>query len=193
MKEKIGNVLKTAGKVWTSLVFVFAIILLGIRFIPPIFGVQPIWCMSNSMAPAFHEGALCYIDTNYDTATVETGDIIAYQLANGALVTHRVHDITEEGIITKGDANANVDFAPITRDQIVGENVLQIEYLGNLFKDFPNALLISIVVFSVAVMLTLDTLTDILLDDEGGKKENETNEESSEAGEEAANADEEAT
>jgi signal peptidase len=170
MKRKIENVIKLIGKCWSILVFVCVFILVGCRFIPVLFGYEPIWCMSNSMAPAFHEGALCYIDTNYDVESIEVGDVIAYKLSNGAFVTHRVHELTENGIITKGDANANVDFAPIDKSQVVGENVLQIEYLGNLFKDFPNMLLISLVVFAASVMLALDIISNILLEEEEKKE-----------------------
>jgi signal peptidase len=167
----IGNVVKILGKIWTAIVLIGAILLLALRFGPVPFGYEPIWCMSNSMAPTFHEGALCYIDKNYDVESIEVGDIIAYQLSNGSLVTHRVFDITEEGIITKGDANEDVDFAPISKEQVIGENVIQVEQLGNLFKDFPNKLLISIIVFAVAVMLALDVLSSILLGEEDGKKD----------------------
>ena len=166
MRKKIGNAVKIIGKIWNVIVFTGAIILLALRFVPVLFGYEPIWCMSNSMAPAFHQGALCYVDTNYNTNAIETGDIIAYQMADGSLVTHRVYDITENGIITKGDANENVDFAPIVKEQIIGENVLQIEYIGNLFKGFPNILLISIIVFAVAVMMSLDILSSLLLEEE---------------------------
>lgn len=170
MKKKIGNVVQVFGKIWSVIVFICAIALLGLRFVPPMFDCEPIWCMSNSMAPAFHEGALCYIDKNYDPETVEVGDIIAYTLSNGTMVTHRVHNITEEGIITKGDANATEDFAPISKEQIIGENVVQIEYLGNFFKDFPNQLLISCVVFAIALMLMFDVLTSVLLEEESDDK-----------------------
>ena len=166
MKRKIGKMVQFTGKVWSWMVFTAAIVLLLFRFAPIPFGYEPIWCMSNSMAPTFHEGALCYIDTNYEVDSIEIGDIIAYQLSDGSLVTHRVYDITEEGIVTKGDANNNVDFAPINKSQIIGENAIQIEYLGNLFKEFPNKFLISIVVFAIAVMLSLDIVSDILLNEE---------------------------
>lgn len=167
--KSIGKFVKGLSTFWTVVVFVFAIALLLMRFAVLPFGYEPIWCMSNSMAPEFHEGALCYIDKNYDTNAIEKGDIIAYQLSNGAMVTHRVYDVTDEGVITKGDANKSVDFAPVAKEQIIGENVLQIEYLGNLFKDFPNMLLISIIAFAIAVMIFLDLLSGILLG-EGDKK-----------------------
>jgi signal peptidase len=176
MRKIIGTIVKVLAKIWSTMVILCAIALLFLRFGTIPFGYEPIWCMSNSMAPTFHEGALCYIDKNYDVNTIEVGDIIAYELSNGAFVTHRVHELTDNGIITKGDANANVDFAPISKEQIVGENVVQIENLGNLFKDFPNMLLIYTVVFAIAVMLILDTLSDMLLkkeeDENKGTEEN---------------------
>jgi signal peptidase len=189
MKKKIGNVVNIFGKIWTAIVFIFVIALLGLRFGPMPFGYQPIWCMSNSMAPTFHEGALCYIDTNYDANTVEVGDIIAYKLSNGSMVTHRVHAITEEGIVTKGDANKSEDFAPISRDQIIGENAYQIESVGNLFKDFPNRLLISLVVFAISVMLMFDILAGVLLEEDNDNKDGDDKDENKKESNQVDNSD----
>lgn len=167
MYRKIYKDVKRISVIWNIIVFSCAIVLLLLRFAPIPFGYEPVWCMSGSMRPTFNAGALCYVDTNYDVNSVEVGDIIAYQLSDGSLVTHRIHSITDTGILTKGDANDQVDFAPISKEQIIGENVFQIEHLGNLFKGFPNMLLISIIVFAIAVMLFLDVVSKILIDKGG--------------------------
>lgn len=166
MKKVAGKIFENLARIWAALVVAGAIGLVLIRWAAVPFGYEPIWCMSNSMAPTFHEGSLCYIDTKYDVNTIEKGDIIAFMLSDGSQVTHRVHDITEEGIITKGDANEDVDISPISKEQIIGENVFQIEYVGNLFKEFPNQLLFSMVIFALTVWKFLDVLSDLLNDEE---------------------------
>lgn len=162
MRKAAGKVTKILSRMWAALVVIGAIGLILIRWGPVPFGYQPIWCMSNSMAPTFHEGSLCYIDTNYDVDTIREGDVIAFALSDGSQVTHRIYDITEEGIITKGDANEDVDISPISKEQIIGENVYQIEYVGNLFREFPNMLLFSMVFFAFVTWKLLDTLSDLM-------------------------------
>jgi signal peptidase len=46
-------------------------------------------------------------------------------------VTHRIVSITDEEVITKGDAN-NTNDSPITREQIKGEVVFAIPFVGYL-------------------------------------------------------------
>lgn len=161
MKKTKNKRIKILSHVWSVIVIigVFAIILM--RWGGEPFGYKAIWCMSNSMAPTFHKGSLCYIDTNYDTNSVEQGDIIAFALTDGSQVTHRVYRVNEDGsIVTKGDANSEVDFVPIAKEQIIGENVLQIEHLGNLYRPFPNMLMIRIVGFVLCAWLLLEVLAE---------------------------------
>lgn len=174
MSKTVGRVFKVLGNVWDVVLIVFVVAILLMRFAPMAFGYVPVVCESNSMAPTFHTNSLCYIDTNYDVSGIEEGDIIAFELGEGKQVTHRVHEITEEGIITKGDANKDVDIAPIHEDQIIGENVLQLEYVGMLFKAFPNMLLISIIAFMVLLKILLGFVSGLLLKEESdGDEEKE--------------------
>ena len=55
-------------------------------------------------------------------------DIITYQNDN-EYVTHRIISITENEIITKGDAN-NIEDDPITKDQIVGKLIYKFHIFG---------------------------------------------------------------
>lgn len=165
MRKTVGSFLKVIDNIW-DLILVLAIVgLLLLRFAPMLIGYVPVVCLSNSMAPAFHEGSLCYIDTNYDVNSIEVGDVIAFELSNGSRVTHRVHDITDSGIITKGDANDDADISPISREQIIGENVYQIEGIGEFFRSFPNKLLICTVIFALCFKVLLGVLCSALSKD----------------------------
>ena len=165
--KTIGKIFNVIENAWDNIILIVAIGLLLIRFAPLVFGYTPVVCLSNSMAPTFYENSLCYIDTNYDVSTIKKGDIIAYALSNGSQVTHRVYDITEEGIITKGDANEDVDIAPVSESQVLGENVLQIPMIGTLFRGFPNKMLITLIGFAFGVKLFLSVGGKIFLEEEG--------------------------
>ena len=58
----------------------------------------------------------------------QLNDIVTYQNDN-EYVTHRIISITENEIITKGDAN-NIEDDPITKDQIVGKLIYKFHIFG---------------------------------------------------------------
>ena len=56
-------------------------------------------------------------------------DIITFKHGK-SLTTHRIVDITDEGFITKGDANNTEDKEPVKAEDIVGKVVLVIPKIG---------------------------------------------------------------
>jgi signal peptidase len=82
---------------------------------------------SGSMAPTIDEGDGFVAVPDQVAGDIEEGDVVVFraeELNGGGLTTHRVVDKTEEGYITRGDANAFTDQdsgePPVTEDQIVG-------------------------------------------------------------------------
>ena len=75
-------------------------------------------------------GSLTYVsDVPFDQ--VEEGDIIAYT-AGDDFVTHRVQEVTQEGLVTKGDANQSADITYCTASNYVGTVTACIPVLGYL-------------------------------------------------------------
>lgn len=180
MKKIIGKIINMIASLWEIVLFICIIALLLLRFAPIPFGYMPVVCESNSMAPTFYQNSLCYIDKNYDVNSIREGDILAFQLSNGELVTHRVYEITDEGIVTKGDANEDVDISPITKEQIIGENVLQLGYIGSLFQGkngMPSMMLIYSAVFAIALKFLLDTIASSLLGESNHQKNDDKTDE----------------
>lgn len=98
---------------------------------------------SESMSPTIEEGDGFVAVPDQVAGDIEEGDVIVFEaqeLDGGGLTTHRVVDETEEGYITRGDANPFVDQdgsePPVTEDRIVGVavqvrgNVITIPELG---------------------------------------------------------------
>ena len=93
--------------------------------VPMPFGVGMAVVLSGSMEPELSAGDLLLI---VEKNSYHERDIIVYQ--DGRLtVTHRIISITEDEVITRGDAN-NVDDTPIKPDQIKGEVVMALPYVG---------------------------------------------------------------
>lgn len=96
-------------------------------------GYHPYIVLSGSMEPNIHTGSLCVVNTNVPYGDIEKGCIIAFQ-AGDTMVTHRVVNITDKGIETKGDANAVSDSIITTDKNYKGLNCLSIPYLGYVYQ-----------------------------------------------------------
>ena len=127
-------------------VVVLAILLVGVRVV----GLTPYAVLSGSMEPTYHVGSLIYV-RKVAPEDVQIGDPITFVVNEDLLVaTHRVVDIAvettgtetvkdeetgEETTVevpldepayyyqTKGDANADVDGAPVYYKNLIGEPV----------------------------------------------------------------------
>ena len=95
--------------------------------VPMPFGFGVAVVLSGSMEPELSTGDLLLL-VRQDAYYAE--DVVVYQDKNMA-VTHRIISISEEGVITKGDANNTTD-SPISPAQIKGKVVIAIPLIGYL-------------------------------------------------------------
>ncbi len=67
---------------------------------------------------------------------IKAGDVVVYKFPGREPIIHRVVEITEEGLITKGDNNRNIDqinegiATPIKAENLKGKAILHIPLLG---------------------------------------------------------------
>ena len=91
---------------------------------------------SGSMWPALKKGDLVFIKGIDSKADVAVGDIVVYQNSRGFTI-HRVFQLNEDTLITKGDANNSVD-SPVKYEELVGKAVkigdrfFRVPMLGNV-------------------------------------------------------------
>lgn len=88
------------------------------------------------------------------TKDIKIDDIITY-INDDVIITHRVVEQNDEQIITKGDANNDLD-KPIQRDMVLGKVVKTIPRLGIWFKVFTDikviiSIIITILLFGLAL------------------------------------------
>lgn len=87
-------------------------------FVPVLFGWSPMAISSGSMQPHIDIGDVVVVDP-YDGRDLDPGIIVTYHEA-GRLVTHRIVEVTDDGYVTKGDANRQPDSTTLVSDNIVG-------------------------------------------------------------------------
>ena len=76
---------------------------------------------SGSMWPELKKGDLILIKGIESKEDINIGDVIVYSNAKGFTI-HRVIEMNEDSLITKGDAN-NVKDSPIKYEEIIGKAV----------------------------------------------------------------------
>lgn len=91
------------------------------------FDMNPYVIVSGSMEPELPVGSLCMIDCQQKEP--DEGDIISYK-AGDSVITHRVVEVTDEGYVTKGDANDSKDPGVVKQKQVFGICVFSIPKAG---------------------------------------------------------------
>ena len=88
--------------------------------------------LSESMKPTINMGDLV-VTAPIDSNGIRIGDIVAFEDGDKKPpVTHRVINITENGFVTKGDANEDPDAQTRSKNSIVGKIVFWIPFAGYL-------------------------------------------------------------
>ena len=92
---------------------------------------EPVY--TGSMEPAIPVGSIVVIKPA-NPNTLKVGDIICFKIESesSTTVTHRIINITDEGFITKGDANEDPDQWIVKKENIIGKVIAVIPYLGYL-------------------------------------------------------------
>ena len=166
-------------KLWSVLstliviaVVALAILLAGVRIV----GLTPYVVLSGSMEPTYHTGSLIY-DKKVDPFTLKEGDVITFMVSEDTLATHRivgvVPDEDEPGTIrfrTKGDANDAEDAALVHQNNLLGEPVACIPYLGYFAAWVQNPPGSLIAIGAGVFLLALVFLPDVFAKDGEDKK-----------------------
>ena len=130
------------------------IILIGIALaVVYLLGIRMYNVKSGSMGERLPVGCVCFVNTRYDYEKVQVGDIIAFRIDEGMLVTHRAVGITQEGILTRGDENENPDPDPVTKANYIGRTFYSIPHVGAALEFFHTEK--GIVVLAAALILVL--------------------------------------
>lgn len=96
-------------------------------------GIHPFIVQSGSMEPTIQTGSVAFVDQRYDFEKLVEGDVIAFETRPGVLVTHRIINIENGLIETKGDNNEVSDGFSTSAENFKGLTRFSIPGLGFLF------------------------------------------------------------
>ena len=133
--------------------------------VPSIMGYSVFRVMTGSMEPTIPANALI-VTHAVDPEEIRVGDVISYfskdPTLNGAVNTHRVVEIQEEGgtlvFQTRGDANNADALYPPTADQVIGKVVVSSYGLGVVLRLISNPLIFFPLILLPLVILIIMNL-----------------------------------
>lgn len=96
----------------------------------PVFGYSVAVVISGSMSGSIEIDDMVII---HRQESYSAGDVITFE-SGANLVTHRILDVTEDGFVTKGDANNAPDLAPVPQELVVGKVVQVIPGVGRFIQ-----------------------------------------------------------
>lgn len=144
-----------------SIILILVIGALGFIHFSPGYDIYLV--KSQSMEPAIRMGDLIVtgpVDGPINPG-IQVGKVITYQKGKN-LITHRVLEVTDTAIKTKGDALEGPDPWQVTEAQVKGVVLFRIPYLGyiNNFVSTKNGWFLAIVLPAFALVLLI--IKDIL-------------------------------
>ncbi|MCD8364429.1 MAG: signal peptidase I [Clostridiales bacterium] len=166
--EKKNRIRIAAGResqrgcfLWRSLLLALAGLVIGVNVwmwnaknlvgdvMPMPFGIGVSVVLSGSMEPELSVGDLVIIR---GTQTVAVGDVIVYQSGRD-LIIHRVVAVSEDTVVTQGDAN-NVPDDPIDISDVKGKLAAHIPGVGKVVRILKKPVVI--VLFLLAALLLVE-------------------------------------
>lgn len=115
----------------STLLLCFLFLLIAPLQLPKLWGWQMFSILTGSMEPAIPTGSVIYVKSA-DIEDIQEGDVITFRLGSGNAntATHRVVEVLEDGVKTKGDANTNIDATIVDENRLLGEVVYTLPFCG---------------------------------------------------------------
>ena len=118
-----------------------------------IFGHTPVVVLSGSMEPTYKVGSVIYYK-KVSEKELKEGDVITFNVNNNKMVSHRIANIDNGLIETKGDANNVSDVNKIRYENVRGKvGKLSIPYVGYYIK-IVNDNLTLVVIVTVIILVS---------------------------------------
>lgn len=153
-----------------GMLIAFGILVPAASILAPAIGREVFAIRGQSMSPTIPMGSAIVV-TDVPAAEVRVGDVVTWEAANGAYVTHRVLQVVEENgelfFQTKGDANDSPDPSAVPSSSVVGvvDAWFPVAGYGLIIMSTPTGL-VSWLSFGLAMLATDTLLASIIRDAE---------------------------
>lgn len=167
--------IKRVCNILSAVLLIVLLAVAGLITVPMLMGYQEMAVLTGSMEPEMPVGSLVYVKP-VDATELKPGEVCTYTLEDGEThVTHRVESIDTETktLITKGDANEEVDASPVAFDQVVGRAEFHVPMLGYITLNIKTPTGIMSVCGVLLVIILLNFIPAIIDADKEDKQKKE--------------------
>ena len=124
-----------------------------------VFGYRPIFVQTGSMEPYLMTNSFALTKEVTDISQLEVGDVVSFHLdtedGNRLCITHRIIEIKDDFIYTKGDNNRVADNYPLTIDNIESEVLTVFNQSAWLIAKWHSSLNGKVFIISTALAIVL--------------------------------------
>lgn len=166
--------MKIIKKVTTVITVIIGLVVAGLLFIQISPNYALYFVQSGSMVPALKPGDIVITGPvgGWLTGQLEPGKVITFQ-DDKAIVTHRILEIYDGVITTKGDANDDRDFRPLAESNVLGIELFSLPWLGYINGFVSSRRGWFLVIIIPTVLLVVFIVKDIIKESfKGDKTEN---------------------
>ena len=139
-------------------------------------GIKPYVVMSGSMEPQIQVGSMLLCNTKYEYDDIDVDDVIMYS-NDGTMITHRVIEKSQDGLVTKGDANEIADGFIVTAESFRGKVLLSVPKMGYVLTIISGRYVKFAIIAIMLIVIIASLLMRLVDKTEGSKKEDENNKE----------------
>lgn len=156
---RLKSILVNIFLIVSAIVLVLAIILVFTNKTDDLYilGYKPFIISTESMEPNYKVNSIVIVKkSNFND--VKEGDIIAFssKMLSGKNVFHRATEITEQGIITKGDNNDSIDQEFVTEETFIGTETFHTNALVGITTELLKPYgFVKIIILPIAIIILL--------------------------------------
>lgn len=121
-------------------------------------GYQSFLVQSGSMEPAIMTGDVIVVKSELE---YKKNNVVTFKDSSSHIVTHRIMEIKDARVVTKGDANRSTDNGNIALNQILGKVVFIIPRLGFLIVFSKSLTGLILLVFLPILFLIISSIFDV--------------------------------
>lgn len=168
--KKAGQIFGLLMNAILAFLLMCNIYIIGVRYFagipqPSIFGWSWAVIISGSMEPEISVNDLIIVQEKED---YQIGDVISFE-SGSSIITHRIVDVAADGYLTQGDANNAIDFAPVSKENVVGEVMRIIPRIGVLIQYLQTPLGMTCLVLMGVLLIEIPYLMDNGRSEKGGR------------------------
>ena len=167
MLKLISKFLKIASYCIFGLIICLSVFVMVLRFLgetPSVFGYCFYYVLTESMEPEIDSGEMI-LGKRTDPEQLQVGDVVTYLGDTGSLhgkvITHKIVEIEDDIITTKGVAN-DIPDPPIHSSQVLSKYVMTIPFAGKIFSVINSKFGFIFLIVTPLVLLIVNEVSIII-------------------------------